>query len=130
MPITPEGVLVDGISDDGQNAIGNDAEDFVAQFPLGGGPSRRVPGVAAREKFVQWGADGRSIYVRDFNLPTMIYQVNLTSGQRTPVLKLIPADPAGVTTIFNVGMATRDGKSYAYGFACLLSQLLVVKGLR
>jgi eukaryotic-like serine/threonine-protein kinase len=129
VPITPEGVLVDGISDDGQNAIGNDAEDFVAQFPLGGGPARRVPGVAAKEKFVQWGADGRSIYVRDFNLPTTIYQVNLTSGQRTPVLKLIPADPAGVTTIFNVAM-TRDGKSYAYGFARSLSQLLVVKGLR
>ena len=128
-PITPEGVLVDGISDDGQNAIGNDAEDFVAQFPLGGGPARRVPGVAAKEKFVQWGADGRSIYVRDFKLPTTIYQVNLTSGQRAPVLKLIPADPAGVTTIFNVAM-TRGGKSYAYGFARSLSQLLVVKGLR
>ncbi|HEY0702097.1 MAG TPA: protein kinase [Candidatus Acidoferrales bacterium] len=128
-PITPEGVLTDGISDDGQNAIGNDAEGFVTEFPLGGGPARRVPGVVAKEKFVQCGPDGRSIYVRDFKLPTTIYQVNLTSGQRTAVLKLIPLDPAGVTTIFNVAM-TRDGKSYAYGFARTLSQLLVVKGLK
>jgi len=128
-PIAPEGVLADGISDDGQNTIGNDAQGFVTLFPIGGGPARRVPGVAAKEKFIQWGADGHSIYVRDFGLPTTIYQVNLTSGQRTAVLKLMPADPAGVVTVFDVAM-TRDAKSYAYNFRRSLSQLLVVKGLR
>jgi eukaryotic-like serine/threonine-protein kinase len=129
VPITPEGVLADGISDDGQTMAASDAEGFVSLFPIAGGPARRVPGVVAKEQFVQWGADGRSIYVRDFALPTTISQVNLTTGQRTPVLKLMPADPAGVVTIFTVAM-TRDAKSYAYGFRRSLSQLLVVKGLR
>jgi eukaryotic-like serine/threonine-protein kinase len=128
-PITPEGVLADGISDDGQTVVGSDADGFLALYPMGGGPARRVPGVAAKEKFVQWGADGRSIYVRDHDLPTTISQVNLASGQRTAVLKLLPADPSGVVTIFNVSM-TRDAKSYAYGFRRSLSQLLVVKGLQ
>ena len=95
---------------------------FVTLFPIGGGQRRGAScrAVAAKEKFIQWGADGHSIYVRDFGLPTTIYQVNLTSGQRTAVLKLMPADPAGVVTVFDVAM-TRDAKSYAYGFSAAAS---------
>ncbi len=128
-PLTPNGVLADGISDDGQTVVGTDAQHGVTLYPLNGGPAHTIPGSNSNEHFVQWALDPRSMYIRDTALPTTVYQVNIATGQRTPVLKLLPADPAGVVTIFAVAM-TRDAKSYAYCFRRSLSQLLVVQGLK
>ena len=41
----------------------------------------------------------------------------------------MPADPSGVERISNV-LVTADGKSYAYCYARLLSDLFVVEGLK
>jgi eukaryotic-like serine/threonine-protein kinase len=128
-PITPEGVLADGISDDGETVVGTDPQHGVTLYPIAGGPARTIPGTNGFEHFVQWTNDPHSMYIRDLELPTNVYQVNIATGQRTPVLKLIPAEPAGVVTIFVVAM-TRDGKSYAYTFRRSLSQLLIVRGVK
>jgi hypothetical protein len=41
----------------------------------------------------------------------------------------MPSDPSGVINIQNVVMSS-DGKAYAYNYRRLLSELLVVKGLK
>jgi serine/threonine protein kinase/Tol biopolymer transport system component len=136
-PITPEGILADGISDDGKTIIASDPEGGISLYPIAGGPPRRIPGtlpvaiannIQSQLQFVQWGPDSRTIYVRELGLPTTIYQMNLATGQKTVVLKLMPSDPAGVTSFVTVSL-TRDGKSYAYGYRRVLSQLLIVDGL-
>jgi hypothetical protein len=51
------------------------------------------------------------------------------TGRREVWKDLMPADPAGVERISNVLVAP-DGKSYAYCYARLLSDLFVVEGLK
>jgi hypothetical protein len=43
--------------------------------------------------------------------------------------RLMPADPAGVAGVNTVVMS-RDGKTYAYNYRRLLSELMVVNGLK
>ena len=79
--------------------------------------------------FVQWGENARSLYVRDDGLPTSVYKVDLSTGQKATVVRLMPADPSGVVDIRSVVMS-RDGKVYAYNYRRILSDLLVVEGLK
>jgi len=128
-PLTPEGVFADGISPDGKFLVGRDPDGRLALFPVGGGAARLVPGLDPGMVFVQWGEDARSLYVRDDSLPTSIYKVDLSTGQKATVQRLMPADPSGVVDIRSVVMS-RDGKAYAYNYRRILSDLLVVEGLR
>ena len=92
--------------------------------------ARIVPGLASGLDFVQWGPGGKSLYVRDNNnLPTTVFQVDVSTGQKRTVRQLMPADPSGIRTVWAVAMSP-DGKSYAYNYFRQLSQLLVVEGLK
>ena len=129
-PVTPEGVLAEGVSLDGKSLIGPDLEGRLSFFPTDGGPARTVPGLASGLEFVQWGPGGKSLYVSDNNnLPTTIFQVDLSTGQKRTVRQLTPADPSGIRRVLAVAMSP-DGKSYAYSYFRQLSQLLVVEGLK
>ncbi len=129
-PITPEGVLAEGVSLDGKSLVGPDLEGRLSLFPTDGGPARIVPGLASGLDFVQWGPGGKSLYVRDNNnLPTTVFQVDVSTGQKRTVRQLMPADPSGIRTVWAVAMSP-DGKSYAYNYFRQLSQLLVVEGLK
>jgi eukaryotic-like serine/threonine-protein kinase len=128
-PITPEGILAEGVSDDGETVVGSDENLGVTFYPLAGGPPRSIPNSNSSERFVQWGPDAHSIYVRGSGVPTPISLVNIATGQKNQVLNLVPADPSGVQTLYVVAM-TRDAKSYAYCFRRSLSQLLLVQGLK
>jgi hypothetical protein len=61
--------------------------------------------------------------------PTSVYRADLSTGQRTLVLQLMPSDPSGVVNLQTV-VLSRDAKAYAYNYRRILSELLVVKGLR
>ena len=54
---------------------------------------------------------------------------DLSTGQKTLILRLMPSDPSGVVDLQTVVLSP-DGKAYAYNYRRLLSDLLVVKGLR
>ena len=61
-----------------------------------------------------------------------LYVQSLEGGKPRPITPegiTVPADPAGVERISNVLVAP-DGKSYAYCYARLLSDLFVVEGLK
>jgi Tol biopolymer transport system component len=128
-PVTPEGIFADAVSPDGKFLVGQDAENRLALFPFDGGTSRVVPGLDPGVLFVQWSEDGRSCYVRDEGAPTSVYKVDLSSGKKDLLLRLMPADPSGVSNIQTV-VLTRDGTSYAYNYRRILSDLLVVEGLK
>ncbi len=128
-PVTPDGVLADGVSPDGKFLVGPDPDGRLALFPLDGGAARAVPGLDPSLLFVQWGEDGRSLYVRDGGLTTSVYKVDLSTGEKALVLRLTPADPSGVVRVSTV-VLSRDTRAYAYSYGRVLSDLLVVEGLK
>jgi len=62
-------------------------------------------------------------------MPARIYRLNVTTGQRTLLRKLMPSDPAGVERIGPI-LITPDGKTCVYGYHRALSDLYSVEGLR
>ena len=128
-PVTPEGVFAVSVSPDGKFMVAPDPDGRLALFPVDGGAVRALTGLDPGQLFVQWGEDGRSIYVRDDAMPTSVYKVELSTGKKTLVLRLIPPDPSGVANL-NTVLLSRDGKGYAYDYSRILSELMVVEGLK
>jgi serine/threonine protein kinase/Tol biopolymer transport system component len=132
-PITPEGIGTAfpgfAVSPDGKfvAAIGSDRRGML--FPVDGGATRAIAGIADGEFPLRFSEDGRSIYVWKRDLPARVYHVDLETGKRELWKELMPVDPGGVERISNV-VITPDAKSYAYTFSRLLSDLFVVEGLR
>jgi serine/threonine protein kinase len=81
------------------------------------------------QRFVQWSDDGKSVYVSDDSLPASVYKVDLSSGEKTAVLRLAPPDPSGVDNIAKI-VLSRDGRAYAYNYRRYLGELPVVEGLK
>ncbi len=130
--ITPEGVGAPWVrsSPDGRSVIGLDQDRKPFVCPVEGGAFRSIPGLTAADLPIQWSADGRSLYVyRPSELPAKVYRLDLATGRKTPWKQLMPADPAGVVGIGPVHM-TPDGKSLAYSYSRILSDLYVIDGLK
>jgi Tol biopolymer transport system component len=130
--ITPEGVatLAYSPSPDGKEvaAIGPDQKGYL--YPIQGGEPRLSPALAATDTPITWDADGRSLYVyQRGELPAQVYRVEVETGQRRLLKKLMPADPAGVNIIWPIWV-TPDGKSWVYGYRRYLSELHMVEGLK
>lgn len=126
---TPEGIFAVGVSPDGKSLIAPGTDGRLALFPVEGGEPQVLPSLEPGLLFVQWGADGRSIYVRDDQKPTSVHRADLSTGQKTLVWRLMPSDPSGVVDIQTVVLSP-DGKAYAYNYRRLLSELEVVEGLK
>lgn len=130
--ISPEGTnaLSFALSPDGTvaAAIGPDGKAYL--FPVSTGDPRVIPGMQAGEIPVQFSSDGRSLFVyRGGDLPAKVFQLEIATGKRALWKQLMPPDPAGVEYVGPV-LPTPDGKSYAYGYRRLLSDLYLVDGLK
>jgi len=90
-----------------------------------------APVAPARSRRSLWLAlDGRSIYVyRPAQSPARIYLLDSSNGRRSLWRELSPFDPAGLGVILNVAI-TPNGKSYAYDYGQVLSDLYLVEGLK
>ena len=133
-PITPEGTgaTFRGIvvSPDGKFVTGSGPAQGFSLYPVEGGSPIPIPGLEEGEAPIQWAADGRSIYVyRPAQTPTRVFLVDVSSGRRTLWRDVSPFDPAGASGILNIAI-TPDGKSYAYDFGQVLSDLYLVEGLK
>jgi hypothetical protein len=101
-------------------------------YPVGGGVPRPIPGLADGEFPQRWSGDGRWLYVRGTKAsepPARLFRVELATGRREPWKELMPADPAGVTSIGHVALSP-DGRSYAYSYGRIFSQLFVAEGIK
>ena len=79
---------------------------------------------------VQWAADGKSLYVfRRGELPARVFRFDLSTGRKELWATLIPSDRAGVNLILTVRI-TPDGKTCAYSYGQVLSELDLVDGLK
>jgi len=92
-------------------------------------PVRRMD-LGLREAVSGWTADSGGLLVWDRNrIPAVVERLDLASGRRTPVLKIKPQDPAGVSGVQGVFLAN-DGRTYVYNVVSRLSDLFLVQGLR
>jgi serine/threonine protein kinase len=126
--VTPDGISADGVSPDGKSLIAPDAQHKLTLFRVDGGAPQVVRGLDPGMTFVQWSPDARSLFVSDHRIPATVWRVDLAGGQKTAVLRLVPADPSGVYDLSRIALS-RDGKTYAYNYRRVLSMLLVIDGL-
>ena len=135
-PFTPEGVTAGvarwwslPIAPDGARVIGADEHGASMIYRLDGATPEAVPGVAAGEVVVQWTTDGRGLIVAHGDgLPWVVERLDLSTGTRTPATTIRAHDPAGLRqSMFAI---SRDAKYYVHSYARLLSDLLVVNGLK
>jgi Tol biopolymer transport system component len=132
-PISGEGVRINGsnpVSPDGMfvTATGRDGRSYV--YPVDEGEPRLIPGLSEDDEISRWTSDGMSLYVfRHGVLPARVVRLNLATGKREPWKEVLPSDPSGVVTITPI-LLTPDGKSYAYSYPRILSQLFLGTGLK
>jgi hypothetical protein len=108
-------------------AFGPDGTPGVYSSENGGG--KPIPGMEPGEQPIGWTADGGSIYVYRPTVPARVFRVELATGKRQLWKELAPADAVGVYFIRPPHIAY-DGKSYAYNYGRILSDLYVVDGLK
>ena len=120
-PLSPDGRQVAALTPDGKLWI----------YSLEGGKPHAVTGLAPGDAFLRWHADGRSLFVwrRDAGSSALVFRLDLATGTREPWLEVRPPDPAGIYTFTSL-VLTPDGKSYAYDYGRMISELYLVEGLR
>jgi len=118
--VSPDGLYV--------TATGRDGKSYV--YPVGGGEPRPIPGLTEDDEISRFTPDGLSLYVfRHGEMPARVVRLNLATGRREPWKDVLPNDPAGVATITPI-LLTPDGRSYAYSYPRILSQLFLGEGLK
>jgi Tol biopolymer transport system component/predicted Ser/Thr protein kinase len=131
--VTPEGVnMTPGkvISPDGRIIAAFAPDRRIMLYPTEPGEPTVAPGILPDETPVRWTGDGRAIWVfRPNEVPTKVYRVDMSTGERSLWKELTPPDPAGVLTMGPILM-TPDGKSYVYSYRRTLDELFLVEGLK
>ncbi len=133
-PIAPEGtrfsLSTKPVSPDGTLALLQDEAGRHRLYPVGGGEARDVPGLAAEEQPLRFGADDRILFAyRPGQIPARVVRIDTRTGRREAWLELAPGDRSGVLAV-NPVLLTPDGRGYVYGFRRVLSDLYSVSGLR
>ncbi len=135
-PFTPEGVTANvarwwslPIAADGARVVGADEHGTPMIYRLDGSPPEPIPSLAAGEVVVQWTSDGRGLIVAHGDgLPWVVERLDLSTGARTPATTIRAHDPAGLRqSMFAI---SRDAKYYVHSYSRMLSDLLVVSGLK
>ena len=130
-PISPEGVnpsVVISPKGDFVASVGPDHKVYL--YPVATGEPVLVSGTEPDEAPTGWSADGRFLYVFHFGeIPSKVYELELSTGKRKLWKQLVPADSAGIDTIRGITI-TPDARAYVYGYIRTLSDLYIVDDLK
>jgi hypothetical protein len=134
---TVEALCPDGIPDTVAYLVSPDGKQVLGPKISGGwivysvnSPPRDALGIESGEFPVNWRSDNRSAFVRPnrestASIPVTI--VDLVTGKRSAWKEIRPAQP--VVEIHDLYI-TPDGRSYAYNFVLIQSDLYVARGLQ
>jgi hypothetical protein len=136
-PFGEEGLRISVVSPDGRWLAGTtrDGRAFVFSADGNGRDPRPIAGVEPGEWFVQWSADGNTLYVRGVvENPLTLYRVDLQTGKRALWKQLHPAEEAGFLE-FGVGpksgvRVTPDGRTLVYSYWTRQMDLNLAEGLQ
>jgi Tol biopolymer transport system component len=121
-----------------QGARWFDARHFIAFGPdqkawlcsIEGGDPKPVPGTSPLDALVRVGEKDGTVWLRrGRGIPARIVQFDLSTGKEELRMEIVPADPTGIVALLGVRV-TRDGRSYAYSYGRVLSDLYLVEGLK
>jgi DNA-binding winged helix-turn-helix (wHTH) protein/Tol biopolymer transport system component len=129
LPITPEGTVGRQISPDGKLLVAVDQERNFWIYSTEGGEHAALAGINSGEDAIRWTADGKSLFVASDTIPVQINRVEIATGRRQLVYKIVPPDLAGIWNIWPV-LITPDGKSYVYSTYRVRSDLYIASGLK
>lgn len=132
-PISPEGTTMPYyrtcISPDGKRVAALDAERRIAIYPVEGGAPSLVPSAQPGEVPAYWTLDGKVLLIGSTDVPTRVFTVDLSTGQRKLYRTFAPADSTGLFDLAPPNFS-RDLKSYVYSYTRILSDLYIVDGLK
>ncbi len=128
--VTPEGVEGTLVSADGKTLVARSPEKKWILYSLENGAVRSLAGLPAGDEPIAWSADGRSLFSFAPDQATQrIHRYSLATGTLELWKELPPHDAAGVLPEFRA-VITPDGKTVAYSYTRLPSDLYVVEGLK
>jgi serine/threonine protein kinase len=130
VPVTPEGITSTLVSPDGNHVIRANDNGVMAVYPIPEGAPHPIPNLEPGFTPVQWSEDNSAVYgYHDGQIPTKVYKVNLTTGQKTLIQELQPETTAGVVRVAPI-VVSRDGTRFAYSYYQVFSVLYLISGLR
>ena len=130
-PITPEGFRAFGFGPilDGLFVTAVSAGK-VTLFPVHSGEPQPAVGLIQGMYVAGWNADHSELYVFDgSHIPFPVDRLDWKTGSRQPLLKIEPADTAGLRGI-NTLRVSSDGKNYVYSVPQQIEELHSVEGLK
>jgi Tol biopolymer transport system component len=131
-PLTPEGGFGAKplIANDQMSVLTRSVDGSFSFYSLNGEALQKVPALENIDVPLEWTADGRGVFIaRTQQIPVEIWRVELDSGKRTLFKEITPPDPSGIAGGLNV-VITPDGKSYAYTYRRVLSDLYLAPPLQ
>ncbi len=127
LPPTPGRRIVVMMPDGKSIALLSTASGNCVLQPVEGGDPRTIPCPSGWVGGVS--RDGKTWYVREGGIPAKLYHVDILSGRKQLWKEVEPPDAAGTYRMDNF-LVTPDGKTYAYTYRRILSDLYLVEGLR
>ena len=131
-PLSPQGYRAAQrcISPDGRVAAVTGPDQRWYLYPLAGGEPQPLTAVESNEGIMGWTPDGRSLYVsKRGTYPSNVYRLEIATGKRELWKELSPPDPAGISNVSPPAIAN-DGKTYAYSYNRILSDLFLANGVK
>ena len=129
-PLTPEGITRALIAPDERTLLtwtdggAYEVRSVTNDHAL---PAR---GLTPADKPIRWSSDSQSLVVKAGNsIPALIQNVNVTTGTRTTLRELGPADHVGLTQI-ELNDWMDGGRGYVYQYQRTLSTLFIASGVR
>jgi Tol biopolymer transport system component len=130
-PVSPNGIRLAGTSaaaPDGRSFLARRDDRSICRFDIAGNVEE-IRGLSSGERVIRWTFEGDGLYVfRPGEMPCSVFCLNLATGHRQVWKTLVPPDPAGVLSVQALRI-TPDGKSYAYSFWSVSSDLHLVDEL-
>jgi hypothetical protein len=118
------------VSRDGGRVAIPDVRQGVTVVPLAGGTPTRVPAETAGYTPIGWLDDGRHLLLyRVGEVPERVQRLDIETGKMDFWREVTLEDPAGVMRIHPICVAP-DGRSWAYTYTRVLSDLYLVEGLK
>jgi hypothetical protein len=129
-PLTPEGVVALLVAPDGRRLLVR-VDGKPGLFELVQERLTPIRGLAADDQLIRWSGDGRALFVSREQSPRTreLARVDLPTGRRQVLAAFGPSDAAGLAVV-SVPVVSGDGRTWAYRYQQVLSDLFVATGLR
>jgi eukaryotic-like serine/threonine-protein kinase len=103
-----------------------DGERKFWLYPIDGGQPRALSGIEPGEETIRWSADGKDLFVANYDvIPAKVYRIEVSTGRRQLLYNLAPSDATGLWNVSPI-ILTPDGKSYVYSDYKILSHFPTV----